>query len=160
MTEDAIAAIEYEAFVFGRHLTGMPGRTRRSGGVLDQSAYTLLNVIQAGGPASIGELAAVTGLDTSTLNRQTAALMRAGYVDRIANPDGGIARQFRLSPFGVQVLSEERQASRSALENLLSEWDASDLTQLARLLGRLNSTIEHKSGRVWPRPNKPHATVE
>lgn len=151
MKHDPIDVIEYETMLLGRHLTTLPGRSRRSGGSLDQSAYTLLSLLEVGGPMSIGDLASVTGLDASTLNRQTAALMRAGHAERIAAPDGGIARQFRLTTAGTAALSDERSATRASLAVLVEDWPKADREQFATLLQKLNRTIEERSGRSWPR---------
>ncbi len=148
-----INRIEYEAMLFGRHLVMLPtGRSRRKGGRLDQSAYTLLSLLDAGGPASLSELAVATGLDVSTLNRQTAALRRAGLAERFEDPEGGQARKLRLSDDGRQVLTEEREASQALLADLLADWPEQDRTDLAELLGRYNRVIEDRSGRHWPRP--------
>lgn len=151
-TTDLIAAIEYETMVFGRHLSGLPGRSRRSKGVLDESAYTLLSLLHVGQPCSIGELSTITGLDVSTLNRQTAALVRSGYAERIADPNGGIARKFVLTDEGLSALKEEQQASRTALAAVVHDWSTEDQETLSSLLRRLNQGIEKRSGRTWPRP--------
>lgn len=138
--------------IFGRHLAGFAGRSRRRGGVLDQSAYTLLSLLQAGGPTSVTELAAMTGLDASTLTRQTAALQRAGLADRIPDPNGGKARKFRVTDEGARLVDDERRASRAALETLTADWPETDRATLAALLSRLNIAIEEYSGRsAWPR---------
>lgn len=152
MTVDPISVIEYESMVFERHLSSLPGRTRRTGGVLDQSAYTLLNLLQAGGPQSIGELSAVTGLDASTLNRQTAALLRDDLAERITDPSGGVARKYRMTEHGEKAVQEERAASRAGLGRLLEEWTDEDREVFAGLLGRFNRSIEKQAGRDWPRP--------
>jgi predicted transcriptional regulator len=57
------------------HARGLHGR-------LDRSACLLLSRIQAEGPMTIGGLSAAFGPDVSTLNRQTAAMLRAGIVER------------------------------------------------------------------------------
>lgn len=152
MPDDPIAAIEYEMVILARHLTGLPGRRRRSAGTLDQSAYELLSILEAGGPASIGELTTITGLDASTLNRQTAALMRDRYVERIADPAGGMARRFRPSAEGRAALDDERAASQTAVDAITEEWTPSDRTAFAALLEKFNRDVESRSRRVWPRP--------
>ncbi|WP_249667373.1 MarR family winged helix-turn-helix transcriptional regulator [Cellulomonas fengjieae] len=149
MSSDPVARLEYESMVFARHLAGS---TRRSGGELDQSAYVLLTLLQACGPSSIGDLAATTGLDASTLNRQTAALLRNGHAERITDPDGGVARKFRLTPDGERALNEERSASTAALDAITADWADDDRAALATLLGNLNMSIEARVGRSWPRP--------
>lgn len=122
--------------------------------MLDQSAYTLLNLLRAAGPQSIGELSAVTGLDASTLNRQTAALMRDDLAERIPDPHGGVARKFTPTARGMALVEEERAASRDALRTLMDDWTDADQQALGELLGRLNRAIEDRSGRQWPRPTE------
>jgi DNA-binding MarR family transcriptional regulator len=152
MTDDPIAALEFEGMLFRRHLVDVPGRSRRTGSILEQSAYLLLSLLDAGGPATISDLSSITGLDASTLNRQTAALLRDGHAERIPDPDGGIARRFRPTTAGRAALEEERKASRAALSKIVDDWDDNDRATLAILLGRLNHAIEARSGRSWPRP--------
>ena len=123
----AIDEIEYEGMLFGRHLAALPaGRTRRKGGQLDQSAYTLLSLLDAGGPASLAE--------------------------RFEDPDGGQARKLRLSAEGSRLLGEERTASRALLADLLHDWSEQDRARFGELLGRYNRVIEDRSKRHWPRP--------
>lgn len=77
--------IEFETMLLGRYMHLL---TYRGSGRLDRSAYILLSRIQAEGPLSISQLSDAFGLDTSTLNRQTAAMLRAGVVERIPDPEG------------------------------------------------------------------------
>lgn len=152
MSADPIPAIEYETMVLSRHLASLPGRSRRRGGILDQSAYTLLCLLQVGGAASIGSLSSVTGLDASTLHRQTAGLLRDGYAERIPDPEGGRARKFRLTEKGERVLDEERQSSKDALARITSDWPESDVAAFGTLLNRFNRAVEQHHEHTWPRP--------
>lgn len=92
-----IDRIERETMLLGRYMHLLTPRVEWR---LDRSAYILLSRIQAEGPMSIGQLGDAFGLDASTLNRQTAAMQRAGVVERIADPDGGIARKFAITEEG------------------------------------------------------------
>ena len=65
---------------------------------LERSAYTLLSRIDAQGPMSLGELSDALGLDVSTLNRQTAAMTKSGYVERVAGPRGRPGPQVPADP--------------------------------------------------------------
>lgn len=153
---DPAATVEYELTILGRLLAGLPGRARRKGGVLDPSAYTLLSLLHAGGPSSIGELSKTTTLDASTLNRQTAALIRDGYAERIPDPEGGMARKFRLTPKGESAMTTERDAATSMLAHVTADWSQEDRLRLADLLTRLNLAIEADTGHHWPRPEQLH----
>ncbi|GAA3159840.1 MULTISPECIES: MarR family winged helix-turn-helix transcriptional regulator [Streptomyces] len=143
-------AIEYEQMLLSRHTLSRRGGRRR-GGELEHSAYLLLSRIRVQGPMSIGELTDAFGLDTSTLNRQTAAALRAGHLERIPDPDGGMARKFRLTDKGARALDEERTGTVRALDHVMADWSAEDLTAFAAYLRRFNADIERSGGRPWPR---------
>ncbi|WP_434599775.1 MarR family winged helix-turn-helix transcriptional regulator [Streptomyces sp. A5-4] len=132
------------------HLNQTGGR--RKGSTLDRSAYILLSRIRIQGPMSIGELSDAFGLDASTLNRQTAAAMRSGLVERIADPDGGMARKFRITDQGGALLDEEREGVIESLEQILTDWPQDDIAAFASFLKRFNTDIEQIAGRPWPRP--------
>ncbi|MFC9944582.1 MarR family winged helix-turn-helix transcriptional regulator [Streptomyces pratensis] len=144
--------IEFETMLLGRHLQLNAPRSRRGGGQLDRSAYTLLSRIRMEGPMSIGQLSDAFGLDASTLNRQTAAMLRAGLVERIQDPDGGIARKFRITDAGELGLDAERAENISGLERVMAAWSPGEVSLFAAYLKRLNSDIENLDGRPWPRP--------
>ncbi|NPC98165.1 MarR family transcriptional regulator [Nocardioides sp. zg-DK7169] len=126
-------------------------RTRRLEGALDRTAYLVMARIEAEGPMSLPQLSDAFGLDVSTLNRQTAALLRAGLVERIADPDGGLARKFRLTEAGLRDLDAERTRGREGLGRVLADWSEEDVALLSSLLGRYNAAIEARDGRPWPR---------
>lgn len=148
---DSISTLLYEALIFGRFQVGLNGRSRRTGGTLDQSAYTLLTILDVGGPASISDLAKTTGLETSTLQRQTAALVKAEYAVPTIDPQRGPARVFEISPHGLALLREEQEASRQGFESITTDWTDAEFQQLSTLLHKLNRSMEVHSGREWPR---------
>ncbi|MEV8367569.1 MarR family winged helix-turn-helix transcriptional regulator [Streptomyces niveus] len=143
--------VEYEQMLLSRHTYLNQKGGRRKDGVLERSAYILLSRIRLQGPMSIGELSDAFGLDASTLNRQTAAVMRAGFVERIADPDGGMARKFRITETGARVLDEEREGIVRSLDRVLAEWPEEDIAAFAAYLKRFNTDIERLAGRPWPR---------
>ncbi|MGW0174984.1 MarR family winged helix-turn-helix transcriptional regulator [Rhodococcus sp. NPDC003322] len=140
--------IEFETMLLTRHLT----HPRRGTGHLDNSAYLLLSRISAQGPMSVGELSEAFGLDTSTLSRQTTAMLNSGLVQRIPDPDGGMARKFLITDEGRIRLEEERAGKAGGVASMLESWDDDDRTTFANLLERFNLEIEQHTGREWPRP--------
>lgn len=144
--------IEFETMVLGRHLRLNSPRPRRSTGHLDTSAYILLSRLSMEGPMSIGQLSDALGLDTSTLHRQTTAILRSGLVERIPDPDGGMARKFRITPKGQSRLDAERAGSIDALDKVMQNWEPDDVAAFAAYLERFNIDIEKLDGRPWPRP--------
>lgn len=143
--------VEYEQMLLSRHGLVHHRNVRREGG-LERSAYILLSRIRIQGPMSIGELSAALGLDTSTLNRQTGAAMRSGLVDRIPDPDGGMARKFRITDKGASLLDEERERTVDNLDRVMADWSDEDIAGFAAYLKRFNTDIERLAGRPWPRP--------
>ncbi|WP_328664587.1 MarR family winged helix-turn-helix transcriptional regulator [Streptomyces sp. NBC_00328] len=144
--------VEYEQMLLSRHgwMNHRGGRTKD--GVLERSAYILLSRIRIQGPMTIGELSDAFGLDASTLNRQTAAALRAGLVERIPDPDGGMARKFRITDEGARLLDQERHGLIDALDLVMADWPEDDIAAFASYLRRFNTDIERIGGRPWPRP--------
>jgi DNA-binding MarR family transcriptional regulator len=145
-------SIEYETMLLGRHRQLATPRLRPDGDQLDRSAYILLSRLEMDGPMSIGQLSDAFSLDPSTLNRQTSAMMRAGLVERIPDPEGGIARKFRVTTEGEHRLRSERERNIRGLEKVLAGWSPEDAAAFAAYLKRFNSDIERLEGRPWPRP--------
>ncbi|MEU6341722.1 MULTISPECIES: MarR family winged helix-turn-helix transcriptional regulator [unclassified Streptomyces] len=139
--------VEYEQMLLSRHEL-----LRHRDSSLERSAYILLSRIRVQGPMSIGELSDAFALDASTLNRQTAAAMRAGLVERIPDPEGGMARKFRITDKGARMLDEERDSIIGGLGKVMADWPDEDIAAFASYLRRFNSDIERLDGRPWPRP--------
>lgn len=137
--------LEFETMLFGR-FSLIPRKVVDNG--LDRSAYLLLSLLRVEGPMSIGQLSDALGLDVSTLNRQTAALLRSGVAERIPDPDGGIARKFRITAEGASRLDSERAQSIHHLDAILADWSEEEITTLATGLARFNTAIEHYRDRV------------
>jgi DNA-binding MarR family transcriptional regulator len=144
--------VEFEQMLLSRYLHLHKGKGRRADSVLDRSAYILLSRIRREGPMSIGQLCDAFGLDASTLNRQTAAAMRAGLVERIPDPEGGMARKFRITGEGERRLDEERTGIVASLDRIMADWPEEDVAAFAGYLQRFNSDIERLHGMPWPRP--------
>ncbi|MET8325655.1 MarR family transcriptional regulator [Streptomyces sp. NPDC005181] len=148
----ATRQVEYEQMLHSRYLHLHKSKGRREGSTLERSAYIMLSRIRVQGPMSIGQLGDAFGLDASTLNRQTAAAMRAGLVERIPDPDGGMARKFRITAEGERRLDEEREGAIRTLDRIMADWPEEDIAAFADYLKRFNTDIERLDGRPWPRP--------
>lgn len=147
--DKALHAVEFETMRLRKHsLATVPAR--REGGRLERSAYILLTRIRMQGPMSIRQLSEAFGLDPSTLNRQTAAMLHDGLVERIPDPEGGIARKFRITAEGQRLQEHERRQVLSSLEEIMAGWTAEEVAEFAAYLGRFNTDIERLSGRPWP----------
>jgi DNA-binding MarR family transcriptional regulator len=127
---------------------------------LDRSAYLLLSRLDAEGAMSIGQLADAFQLDVSTVNRQTGTLLRGGLVERIPDPDGGLARKLRVTALGTGRLTAERDRRRTGLARLLEDWTPEDLSRFGEALTRFNREVEAHYGRPWPREETSESPAE
>lgn len=101
--------IERELLILTRNRETSTPRGVRDGGALDRSAYVLLSRLEAQGPMSIPDFVEAFGFNASTFTRQTSALLRDGLVERTLDPDGGVARKFRVTDKGSTRLAEQRE---------------------------------------------------
>lgn len=148
--------IEFETMLLSRYtLNPRFSSTKR---VLDRSAYLLLNRLELEGPMSIRQLSSALQLDESTLSRQTNALLRAELVERIADPDCGLARKFRATAEGRRRLDTVRATNIAGISTVLTDWSADDVATFAAYLQRFNNSIEERAGNPWPRPDGEAAT--
>lgn len=142
--------LERELSLLARYM--MPGRRPWDGDVLDRSAYLLLQRLEDQGPMSIGELAEAFSLDRSTINRQTAAMVRQGLASRVPDPDGGVARKFEVTDEGQRRLAADRRMRRQGIGELVSDWTPAEIKRFENDLRRFNEGLEESKNRPWPRP--------
>jgi DNA-binding MarR family transcriptional regulator len=118
---------------------------------LDRSAYQLLGRLEVE-PMTLGQLAEAFRLDVSTVNRQIAALRRKKLVERVADPEGGVAHLLRPTRTGAARLRRDREVKRDQVSRVVEAWEPEDVARLGELLARFNMSIEGLEGRRWPRP--------
>ena len=118
---------------------------------LDYAAVGVLVTLIKCGAKRQGELADLALLDPSTVSRYVGQLVRAGLVERQADPDDGRAVQLLASPAGVQVGRELFQRRQQLVREVMSEWDDASKNTLFTLLRRLNDDLEaHRSHPAPP----------
>jgi DNA-binding MarR family transcriptional regulator len=120
---------------------------RSAGSQLERSAHLLLGYLRTQGPLSVGELSEALFLDASTVQRQTSAAMREGLIERVPDPEGGIARKFVATPHGIELLDQERERSIERLEEILEGWSDEDILAYAALHRRFNEAIKNHSAQ-------------
>lgn len=146
-----IDLVEFETMLLGRY-TLNPHYPQETG-MLDRSAYLLLSRLGAEGPMSVGQLSDAFGLNASTVIRQTAALLRDGLVERILDPEGGVARMFRITRKGQTRLDADRTAKVEGITDIMRDWSPEEVAAFAGYLRRFNGDIEERRGQPWPRPD-------
>ena len=146
----ALPRLVYEMTLLSRHFP--TSVLRRPGFQLERSAYLLLIRLELDAPLSLRELSEAFQLDISTINRQVGSMLKQGLVERVPDPDGGIARKIRASAKGLELLASDRAQSREGIGSVVADWDAADVEQLSKLVARFNASIEAKENNPWPRP--------
>jgi DNA-binding MarR family transcriptional regulator len=144
--EHLLEAISRELTLVSRHQLNTT-----TTGLLERSAYLMLNRIDATGPMTARELASALQLEISTVTRQVSAMLREDLVDRIPDPDGGLARRLRITATGATRLSADRERYRTGLGKVVTDWPDEDCADLYRLLRTLNERIENLQNTPWPR---------
>lgn len=141
-----------EVTLLSRH---HPAARRRTGFQLDRSAYLIMTRLQLGAPLSLRELAEAFGLDVSTINRQVAAMLDQDLVERVPDPNGGVARKIQPSKKGLRLFEADLEVQQSGMNNVLAGWPDEDVAQLVRLLERFNEGVEGLVRHPWPRAPRP-----
>jgi len=147
-----LARLVLELTLLSRH---HPAARRRTPFQLDRSAYLILTRLQLGAPLSLRELAEAFGLDVSTINRQVAAMIEQDLVERVPDPDGGVARKIQPSEKGIRLIEADLELQRSGVANMLADWPDDEIDQLVRLMERFNESVEGVVRHPWPRPYRP-----
>lgn len=144
-----LSNVEYELTLLSRYhaLTW-----QRGGQMLDRSAYLILSRLELDHLMSLKELSEAFLLDISTVNRQVGALERKGLVERIADPEGGVARKVRPTEEGMARMRADRAQNRAGVGRVLERWSADEIGLLRSMLVRFNRDVEELEGRSWPRP--------
>ncbi len=147
---ESLTRLEYELTLFSRHY--LASAKYRPNQQLDRSAYLILVRLELDSPLSLAELAEAFRLDISTVNRQVGAVLKQGLVERVPDPDGGIARKIRPTAKGLQLLDLDRTQSRGGVAKVVAEWTNADIDQMSGMVARFNQSIEGLEENPWPRP--------
>jgi DNA-binding MarR family transcriptional regulator len=104
--------------------------------IVDMAGYHVLAHLHFGGPQRATEIAAAFHSDPSTISRQVSALVKAGLVERRADPDDGRASLLAANDEGVRVIETERRRRAHVIAEVLGGWDPADRVALTTLLDR------------------------
>jgi DNA-binding MarR family transcriptional regulator len=114
-------------------------RTMGEAGVaIDRAATPLLRVLaDAPEPMRPGALADRLGVEAPHVTRQVQRLERAGYVDRVPDPDDGRAQLVQITARGADVVECVREVGRRRMAEALAGWSEEDRHRLAVLCHRM-----------------------
>jgi DNA-binding MarR family transcriptional regulator len=109
---------------------------------IDRSAISVLNMLARHGPLRTSDLALRLGLDRSTISRQVASVVDAGWVSRTNDERDARAALLALTGDGKSVHKKLRNAHKKVARDLVAGWSPDDQEELARLLERLTQRME------------------
>ncbi|MFC8721645.1 MarR family winged helix-turn-helix transcriptional regulator [Kitasatospora sp. NPDC057198] len=130
---DPDTQLPYQVAVFARRVS--------VAGELDRAAFLLLEQLAASGPANVKTLAAGLGVDSSTVTRQAAPLLRERLVVRLPYPADRRAVRLALTPLGAGRLAEVRERRRELIAELTAGWTAGERAVFCALLARFNDGL-------------------
>ncbi|MFC0114427.1 MarR family winged helix-turn-helix transcriptional regulator [Kibdelosporangium aridum] len=152
--EQDLAVAEELCYQLVRLLT-MVGRAKAqfsqaTGDGIERAAYALLAHLVREGPKRITALADAVHSDTSTVSRQTSALVAHGLVERTADPEDGRACLLVATDAGRGTFDRARAERTKHIAAVLADWPVSERRTLVMLLDRLNTDFEnyHPLGEV------------
>ena len=145
-SEVMVAAIEHElSALFRRSRSASLRLARRVHPEMDAAGYALISQIELGTGSAAGvrasDVAQVLGLDKSTVSRGITQLENLGLIERVGDPDDGRARLLRLTATGAERYEAMRTQRQTEFRAILDRWNPADLSDLARLLARLNTDL-------------------
>ncbi|MFG0274185.1 MAG: MarR family winged helix-turn-helix transcriptional regulator [Phycisphaerales bacterium] len=113
-------------------------------GLTMASFDVLASLRRAGAPfrLSAGELVASTMVTSGTITHRVDQLVKAGYVERVENPDDGRGVLIALTARGRAVVDRAVAAHAANLERLTAGLSESEFRRLDRLLGRYLDVLE------------------
>ncbi len=112
-------------------------RADRAGVDVSAPGMGILGVLERGGPQRVSVLARRAGMVAPLASRELRQLQTQGFVSRRTDGSDGRVVVVSITTKGRDAYRRLRAASVAAASDALSEWKASELTELARLLARM-----------------------
>ncbi|GAA0577941.1 hypothetical protein GCM10009546_45430 [Actinomadura livida] len=140
--ERAISRVAHMLTRFRQH-----DRTVVAAGVpVDRAAVPLLRALAENeGPMRPGELAVRLAVEAPHVTRQLQRLERAGYVERVPDPDDRRCLRVGLSGSGRAAVESIRASGRRWIGEALAAWSPAERERLAGLVNRMVDDFESHS---------------
>ncbi len=119
---------------------------RRAHQGMDNQDFSTLVALSSGAcpdGTRLRDLAAMRGFDASTMSRRVSHLCETGLLERSPDPHDGRAQLLHVSAAGRQALAAERARRVHIITESLGEWTPDEKSELARLISRLNDSLEN-----------------
>ncbi|GLY76428.1 MarR family winged helix-turn-helix transcriptional regulator [Actinoallomurus iriomotensis] len=109
-----------------------------AGVAVDRASAPLLRALaDAPGPVRMGALADRLAVEAPHVTRQVQRLQRAGFVERVPDPDDGRAQLVRITAEGADAVECLRAVIRRRMAEALADWSEEDRHDLAVLCHRM-----------------------
>ena len=106
----------------------------------ERAKRTLLSAVAHHEPATLNQVADATGRGAPAVSRSVDALVRAGLIDRVADPNNRRRLAMRLTPEGKALL-ERPFSTRGALVEKLEKMAPSELRAIERAVEILERAV-------------------
>ena len=116
-------------------------KSRVTGPEGDTSPLFLLVKLATRGPSRASDLAEQVCADPSTVSRQVAALVKAGLIERKADPDDGRASILVPTELGLVRVREHSRRRGATMRPVIAEWSQQDRDDLLRLVRKYTDGI-------------------
>jgi len=101
---------------------------------------------QAGGGASIRDVAELMAVEHSTASRTVAAIVSSGLLTKTSATDDQRRRVLVLTDVGRKALAEVTERRHELVAATIADWPDDDVDTLVALLGRLAQRFERAAG--------------
>ncbi len=112
---------------------------------IDPTRLKVLQLAAARDNSSPTSVAAQLGVHPSSVSRHVQTLADAGLITSVPNPDDLRSYAIALTAAGRAELAHLAEAGLTSYQELLREWEATDVRTLTALLAHLNRTMEAKA---------------
>ncbi len=119
-------------------------------GLTEATWLPLLYIARAKTPLRQKDLAALLGLDSSSVVRVLDGLQTAGFIQRLEGTDRR-EKLIHLTDSGNQTVSTVEQVVRAGRHRLFRDIDDADLKVASSVLQQLLGTIESLGSGLWER---------
>jgi DNA-binding MarR family transcriptional regulator len=106
----------------------------------------LIWLLVDGGPRTMKEISAELGLEQSTVNRQTNAALKAGYLERV-DQDGKGARMLTPTDEGYDLFASDMHLVMAVLEEGLSAVPVAEATRFMENLASFSEAYRRAAER-------------
>lgn len=139
-------------------------QTEAIGVDVTRAGYAILRTLADDGDLPMGRLARRCSMDPAAANRQVRALVDAGLVERVTDPDDARLAVARLTTAGRRTHDRIVALRTEQMTDVLADWSDHDRAELVRLVDRLvadlRATPLRADAPTTPSPTTPSPTTE